>query len=41
MNRRMSEAQYDELIDREYEEHVDKLLFPEEEEDYGRENSDN
>lgn len=28
---RMSDAQYDELIDRRYEEHVDKILFPEEE----------
>lgn len=37
---RMSEAQYDELIDRKYEEHVDKILFPEEE-NYERENSDN
>ena len=36
---RMSEQQYDELIDREYEKHIDKILFPEEDED-GRENSD-
>lgn len=36
---RMSEQQYDELIDRKYEEHVDKILFPEEE-DYERKNGD-
>lgn len=29
---RMSEAEYDELIDRAYEKHVEKILFPEEEE---------
>lgn len=39
---RMLEEQYDELIDREYEKHVDKILFPEfseEDDEDGRKNS--
>lgn len=38
---RMSEEQYDELIDREYEKHVDKFLFPEEDYENERKNSEN
>lgn len=37
---RMSEEQYDELIDREYEKYIDKILFPEEDYEDGRENSE-
>lgn len=37
---RMSEQQYDELIDREYENHIEKILFSEEENEDGRTNSD-